>query len=137
MKQFILKLCALPTLSNILLDSAWRDLTKRARHQTNFSDGEFVNKGPFSFFDLVFFPFSIFNSFFSLCPFWSLLRAQWGSCRSTWPYSWDGVSGFLLYMLLYKVYITHFKTLLRGLLLKQRHVKVVCNLVAWLNCPLT
>ena len=130
MKQFIQKLCALPTLSNILLDSAWRDLTKRARHQTNFSDGEFVNKGPFSFFDLVFFSFFYFQFFFfSLCPFWSLLRAQWGSCRSTWPYSWDGVSGFLLYMLLYKVYITHFKTLLRGLLFAID--KIIC---VWRQC---
>ena len=112
MKQFLLKLCALPTLSNIFLDIAWRELTKRACHQTDFSDGEFVKKGPFSFFNYFLCLFLFFNfplpSFFLYAILFLFSRGSLGICWSTWPYRWEWVSGLLLYTLLYKVYITHF-----------------------------
>ena len=91
MKQFLLNLCALPTLSNIYLDIAWRDL-KRSCHQTNSSYGGFVRKVPFYFFYYCYF---FYSCFYVHLYFFQGFPGQLDG-HLTIPWQWDVVLGFLL-----------------------------------------
>ena len=158
MKQFLLNLCALPTMSNIYLDIAWRDL-KRSCHQTNSSYGGFVRKVPFYYF-LFFFFIVIFSipvfyvrlSFFQGVPWaagWPLdntvamrCGARFSTCRKLVYVLLYKVSTFTVETLIYWVIVqvlrpkmTKWKCVLTPTL-KQRHVNAACILVAWLNCRL-